>query len=205
MAIQSTQSTRVRAWLFTALLAASVGVNVLQAQRIRELVHRPDDARLVGARVEALEGTTPEGTHITVALGHGRPVLVYHFSTTCRWCEQNWANLAAVARHSAGRYRVLAITTETDVADWVAARTFPFEVLSGVSAETAKRLGLSGTPHTIMVGSDGLVTHEWYGAYVDRIGRQVSDLFDIRLPGLMVAADREPADTASQDGSVDQQ
>jgi len=205
MAMQPIHTTRAGAWIFSALLAVSVGVNVLQAQRIRELVHRPDEARLVGARVETLAGTTPAGAPVTVALGKGRPVLVYHFSTTCLWCEQNWANMDAIARQSEGRYRILAITTETDVADWVAARTLPFEVIAGVSADTTKRLGLSATPHTIMVGSDGLVTHEWYGAYTDRIGRQVADLFGMRLPGLMAPAGDERVETGIGNGSVDQQ
>lgn len=168
-----------------AVLVVSVGVNVLQAQKIRALVGRTSvESTVVGKQVVSFRGVSPEGVPVAVALKGTLPTVLYHFSTACGWCARNWENLEAVADGAAGRYRVLAVTTEKGVQSYLQQRGISVEVVEQIEPGIEHLLNLGGTPKTIAIGSDGVVTHEWLGAYQDRVGRQVEELFGVTLPGV---------------------
>lgn len=171
-----------------SLLVVSVGVNVLQAQKIRTLVGSGRPAvSVVGRSVQSINGASLDGQPVAVTLRGQRPTLIYHFSTSCGWCDRNWANLEAIATAAGGRYQVLAVSREQGVKRYVHQRALSVDVIEQLGAETERQLSLTGTPKTILVGADGIVTHEWVGAYADRVARQIEDLFDVRLPGLTPA------------------
>jgi len=105
------------------LLVLSVGVNVLQARRIWSLIGRPaPESQLLGKRVGSIQGVSLDGQPTTVSLQGSLPTVLYHFSSTCAWCERNWQNLEAVAQAAAGRYQVIAVTTEKGVQSYVQQR-----------------------------------------------------------------------------------
>jgi peroxiredoxin len=170
------------------LLVLSTGVNVAQAQRIRTLVSQ-SGARslLVGKRVRAAEAFSLDGKRVELSFDRGLPTVLYYFSSTCAWCQRNWANVTALSEASGDRYRVVAVSAERNLRPFVAKKGLRLEVLEQLSEETVLALGLGGTPITIVIGADGVVTHEWRGAYSERIGRQIEDLFGVTLPGLLLA------------------
>jgi len=165
------------------LLAASAGVNVLQEARIRALTSG-QAVKNIGRRPAALEGYALTGSPLKISLRTTVPTVIYFFSSACGWCERNWNNIAALDRAAGGRYRVIAVSSERGLREYLESRHVGVDVIEGINENTRRDFGFSGTPHTLVVSSDGLVTHEWRGAYTPRIERQIEDLFDIGLPGL---------------------
>jgi len=166
------------------LLLLSTGVNVLQAQRIHSLVSaNPSVSSVVGRTVKSLTGLSLDGSPVDISLRADRPTVVYFFSSKCKFCDMNWTNIQALASAAMGRFRVVAVSTERGLRGYLAARHVTVEVLEGISDNTRESFGFSGTPHTVVVSFEGLVTHEWRGAYTPRMQRQIEDLFDVALPG----------------------
>ncbi len=168
------------------LLAVSVGINVAQAQLIRKLTDPAPAASLaIGRPLTSLTAVDLAGTRVTRALNDGTPTVLYHFSSTCAWCERNWTNVEALSKSAEGRYRVVAVTMDDDIPRWLSDSATSIEWLRGLEPSEAVALSLGGTPHTLIVGGDGVVTHDWPGAYTKRLARQVEDTFGIVLPGLV--------------------
>jgi hypothetical protein len=88
------------------------------------------------------------------------------------------------------RFRFVAVTAERDVRGFAAARGFGFEILQRIPEEARRAFGFRGTPHTVVVSSQGLITHEWVGAYNKDHRRQIERLFDVPLPGLEAISPR---------------
>lgn len=169
-----------------ALLIISAGVNVLQARRIQSLmVEQASAATVIGQSVAGLDGFSASGAPVHIALRGGLPTVVYFFSPTCSWCERNWANVQALAARALDRYRVLAVTASRGTAAYLRSRGIEVDVLEGISDNMRKDLGLSGTPHTLVISSEGLITHDWRGAYTPRVERQIEELLGVVLPGVL--------------------
>jgi hypothetical protein len=166
------------------LLLISVGLNVLQARRIDDLLDPSPTTGRVGTLAGAVVGRGLDGAPVRIAFDTGQPTLVYYFSTTCRWCERNWRNVQVLADAAQDGYRVIAVTSEPDVAAFVRSRGFAFEVVQDVADETRRRFGFKGTPHAVLISAQGLVSHEWLGAFQGNAARQIENLFGIVLPGL---------------------
>ena len=167
------------------LLALSIGVNVLQANKIHNLVSPSGDkGSLVGTLAMPIEAHDVDGRAVRLTVGAGLPTVLYYFSPSCTWCERNWTNLEALTAGANGRYRVVAVTAARDVKAFVEERHLKVEVLEALPDEALRAYRFSGTPHTVVIDQAGLVTHEWRGAYLDRIAGQIEDLFDLVLPGL---------------------
>jgi hypothetical protein len=163
------------------LLALSTSVNVLQARRIKTLVA---GATAVGRVAPSISGVTIAGDFVNLATNGRTPTVVYYFSTTCTWCERNWPNVKALARESVARFRFVAVTDEPIAVDYLGQRDLKFEVITGISAGTKAGLGLRGTPHTVVISSEGIITHDWPGAYAPRLKARLEDIFQVTLPGL---------------------
>lgn len=168
------------------VLGLSVCVNVLQANKIRSLAANTGvRGTLAGTTAGTVVGASADGQVTTLRLNRGLPTVLYYFSSSCRWCERNWQNVAELSRRAGGRYRVVAVTAEAEMGSFLKDRAPGLEVLEQLSPETVQAFGFRGTPHTVVVGPDGIITHEWRGAYTDRIARQISELFGVVLPGLV--------------------
>ena len=165
------------------VLAGSVGVNVLQARRIQELVDPEPVKQLVGKRLRPLHGVGRGGGLATIGF-EKRPTVIYFFSTTCRWCEQNWENVKALHAFSSDRYRFVAAATEGGLEAFAKARQLDFEILGNLDSASIAEFGRGPTPRTLVVTRDGVVSQEWIGAFMGRTERQVEDLFGVSLPGL---------------------
>ena len=184
--IQWTRSSVVSG-LTAMLLMLSVGVNVMQAKRIKTM----SDARAaavssVGHQVVPLEGFSSEGAPVRRSVARDVPTVLYYFSPTCIWCDRNWDNIRALDRGAKGRYRVLLVTRVRGVRQYLAERGLKLEVVEGVSEATVDAYKLNGTPQTLVASIEGIVTHDWRGAFTPRIERKIEELFGVSLPGIVV-------------------
>jgi hypothetical protein len=164
--VKTSTNTRLRHAVPLTLLLISVGVNVLQAARITSLLEtRTGPVASIGAPAPIVDGLAPGGVPARVAFDDGRPTVLYYFSSACGWCDRNWANVAALAAAGGDRFRLVAVTAERDVQAFADERRLGFEIVQGISDETRRAFGFRGTPHTVVVSSQGLIAHEWLGAY----------------------------------------
>lgn len=173
--------------LTVVLLMLSVGVNVLQARRIKAMVDaNASVASSIGDRVVPLEGFSLQGAPLLKPVARDVPTMLYYFSPTCAWCDRNWDNIKALDRGAQGRYRVILLTRARDVRQYLVERGLNLEVVEGVSESTVQAYKLNGTPQTLVASIEGIVTHEWRGAFTPRIERQIEELFGVSLPGIVV-------------------
>lgn len=182
-------------WGTFALLAASVTVNVVQAHRLRAVITPSAPSTLLGRAVQSIPVVDRDGRAAVVRFDRRVPTILYYFSTSCGWCERNWDNVRRLADQSDGRYRVVGLAAERSLGDVIDRQHLTFEVYGGVSTEAREALGLSGTPRTIVVSAQGLITHDWTGAFSGAVALAVEDVFGLTLPGLRPTA---LAHTASQ-------
>jgi len=170
------------------LLLFSAGLNVLQAQRIRNLLEFKSPSPVLGTRASTIEGFSQAGYKRELVLAGDTPTLLYYFSERCGWCERNWENLRAVSSGANGRYRVVLLTKDRNISNYLTTRGLHgIETIEGIGEGTMRSLGLGATPHTIVVSRDAVITHEWRGAYTARIARQLEGLLGIELPGVSPA------------------
>ncbi len=129
-------------------------------------------------------GVDRSGQTVAVRFDRNVPTVLYYFSPTCGWCERNWDNVRRLAAQADGRYRVVGIAAEEALGEFIDQHGLTFEVVGGVSAEAREALNLNGTPRTVVVSAQGLITHDWTGAFTGAVALEVEDLFGIGLPGL---------------------
>jgi hypothetical protein len=178
------------------LLIVSVSVNVLQANRLRSSAEaRVSIVAHVGRPVAPFAVIDAQRRAVTIQFDRGVPTVLYYFRPACLWCERSWDNVRAIAAHADGRYRVVALASETELGDFRRDHDLPFEVYGGLPARTRNALGFTSTPRTVVVSPQGLISHEWAGVYTGSLERAVEDFFEISLPGL---APQKPINTALQ-------
>jgi hypothetical protein len=177
-----------------SVLALSVGVNLVQAQRVRDLTGRqPVPDAIVGTRLPTIDVTTPEAARITLPFsGDGMSSVIYFYSESCGWCQRNLPSAVALREAVRGRFRFVALTAESASRGGRALPHHALEadVTGAISAATQRALRLGGTPHTIVVSPDGTVLRSWKGAYRGLVERDVQDYFRISLPGVAATPPR---------------
>lgn len=187
----STTWTRsgVASTLTVVLLTLSVGVNVLQARRIKTMVDaKASVSSSIGHQVVPIKGYSPEGVTIQKPVARDVPTLLYYFSPTCVWCNRNWDNIRALDRGAHGRYRVLLMTRARGVREYLKQYGVEIDVVEGISESVVEAYKLNVTPQTLVASIEGIVTHDWRGAFTPRIERQVEELFGVSLPGVVLPA-----------------
>ena len=173
--------------LTVVLLMLSVGVNVLQARRIKAMVEAKASAgSAIGHQVVPVKGFSPEGLSVVRSVAKDVPTVLYYFSPSCIWCTRNWENIRALDRGAHGRYRVLLLTRARDVRDYLRKHGVDIEVVEGIDESVVQAYSLAGTPQTIVASIEGVVTHDWRGAFTPRIERQIEELFGVSLPGVVL-------------------
>lgn len=180
--------TRVLIGSGVLLLLISSAVNVLQAQRIQSLLRTTKaGVSAIGQKASRIIGITTDGQRAIVDFDERRPTVLYYFSPSCGWCERNWANVRALQAAADGRYRLVAVSSDTGLAGYVRQHQLELEVIEGISENVRASYGFYGTPHTVVVDAGGVISHEWRGAFGARIGQQVEELFGLALPGVQTS------------------
>lgn len=174
------------------LLSASLGLNVFLALRLRSTPAYGEGGRGLallkeGASVSPFVGTDVHGLKRHVAFSDvDKPTVIYVFSLECIWCERNLANVRGLASSAASSHRFIGLSLRNHELSRLAAeaRNLGFPVLSEVSPEVVRSMGLGGTPQTIVVSPDGRIIKNWEGAYGSSLQREVEEYFGTSLPGL---------------------
>lgn len=175
--------------LTAGLLMLSVGVNVMQARRLKAIVDANKSVvSSVGHPVVPVRGYSLSGEPVIELVAKDVPTVLYYFSPSCAWCTRNWDNIRALERGANGRYRVLLVTRARDVASYLKEHGLTFDVVEGIGESVVEAYKLSGTPQTLVASIEGIVTHEWRGAFTPRIERQIEELFGVSLPGVVMPA-----------------
>lgn len=119
----------------------------------------------------ALSGETvaEERLHLPLA-SHHRPLLVVFWSSGCKTCAADAADLGALQRGLSDRLQVVGVCTDVDLE---AAQNFkekhalPYESLRDPGKALARRLGVAGMPALVLFAPDGEVVAR---------GRRLSDI-----------------------------
>lgn len=111
-----------------------------------------------------------------------KKVLLY-FRTTCSFCKEQmryWKELVASIDNKT--YRVIALTTETDVniiKNYIKSHAIEnWEVLT-LNANDAEKAKLSATPITVVVDNQGKVEKAWIGMWRENEIKSASEYFAV--------------------------
>jgi peroxiredoxin len=111
--------------------------------------------------------------------------IVYIFSPNCPWCARNLKQIQELEVKRKGSNRFLGISTTADqLPAYVAKHGLSFPVFVAESDAALAAMEFFGTPQTLLVRRDGLVTHNWRGAYTGAVKSGIEQTFSIRLPEL---------------------
>lgn len=169
------------------LLLISATLNVALATALQERKRGVAVGLDPGTELSPLAGVTPEGRDLVIDYSSdSRPTVLYYFSPACAWCERNWPNVRALTTATSDRFRwigVSAATTE-DLAAFTAARRLDLEVITALAPELISEYRLTGTPNTLVVGSDGRLVKGWVGAFQGELAGEIEAFFGTELPGL---------------------
>jgi peroxiredoxin len=181
--------SRTRILLY-GLLAVSLIINTLQFRRILALENDIGERSASGGlragtrvptefRARGRDGLETSIRFDSTAL----PTVLYVFRPTCPWCRRNKDAINALARQTAGRYRILGISLSNDgLAKFAEEHHFQFPVYSDIPPSVVDAMKLGTTPETIVVSPSATVLKDWTGAYAGEQKLLAEDFFSVRLP-----------------------
>jgi hypothetical protein len=163
------------------LIVASMTLNLVQAHQLRTRIRTPSANPHIGLRVPAIDVKTADAKPIRFDYSTPQqPTILYYFNPSCSWCERNWQAVEALERGTRGRYRFVAVTTADR--DRVNDHAFPVATFWAWHEAGRRAYQLGGTPHTLVIGSDGRVVRSWVGAYIRNTRSDLERYFQVRLP-----------------------
>jgi peroxiredoxin len=175
------------------LLFSSATLNVIQAVRSSERTRVHSAALKPGDVAPRFTVRTLDGRPMEIDPAVG-PTVLYYFSPTCRWCDRNLLNLKALMAQTDGRYRFVGLSSSSNVANYLRDRRLVLDTFTSVSPEATSQYDLGGTPHTVVIGAGGRITHVWAGAFAGALQPAVERAFNITLPGLLAAPEDQSRD-----------
>jgi peroxiredoxin len=169
------------------LLLLSVGGNVAQSWRLRCVSvpsGRPDEVVDIGDPVPALELRSASGEVMTLDFsGHGQPTVVYVFSSTCPWCNQNIRSVNELVKGVGDRFRFIGACHGTaDLQGYAARHGISFPIYGEPSQEFRQALGLDAVPVTLVVSAEGRLLKRWPGAYFGPVLTDIQEYFGAEIP-----------------------
>lgn len=180
-----------RTFPLIGVLAASLGLNVVQRAAIQKLESSLDAANSLpqlrdGMAVSALAARDLSGHDVLLGFDDRVSTVFYVFGPSCIWCERNLVSINQLASRPDGRFRFIGITTASrkDVTTYLGTRKVAFPVYADVSPRSAREYRLGITPQTIVVGKGGEVLKVWSGAFTGSVKPEVEAFFSIQLPEL---------------------
>jgi peroxiredoxin len=169
----------------TLLLFASTFVNVLQINTIRRLQHEgAATARglRIGDVVPPLHARTPAGTDVVIDYAAAKATVLYVFSPSCGWCNQNaeaWSKLVRGLDH---RYPTIGLSLDKKgLSDFLAKHAVTFPVYTDIPKDLLRAYKLGDTPHTLVISREGRVMASWSGAYKAPLQHTIEGYFGVHL------------------------
>jgi peroxiredoxin len=173
-----------QSWWAVALIG--VLVSGIVYQRWQDVHPSSPQLVKVGDRVSPVTLETLDKEEIQINWGaDAESTIVYAFTPTCSWCRRNLEAMRTVAAN-AHHYHFIAVSLTGDgVGDYVKANNLKMPVYVATK-KAAMQLGLSATPSTIIIAPNGVVRKFWRGIYRGKVGEEVAQLLNVRLPVVKV-------------------
>lgn len=185
--------------IMLSVLFISGALNFMLARQVKndfKVIHDMKAAKRlgVGTKVPNIAGKSPDGKPIEINFATlGKPTILYVFTPTCGWCKRNFNNMMALHRNVEGRYAFVGVSlTSADVAKYVKQQAIDYQVVDEIPDSVKDSYKLGGTPTTIVVSPDNKVLKIWFGAYDGQLLTEVSNYFEVSLPGLTPRIDETP-------------
>jgi hypothetical protein len=168
------------------VLALSLGFNVYLARKAGLGAHSSFAELKVNSKLPSplplLDG---DGKPVSLTFDDSRPTVIYVLSPLCGWCKKNEANIKALTAAAGSHFKLIGLSTEpTNLKQYIAEGHAPFPVYQVSSKAQMEKLGLGGTPETIVVGPGAKVEKAWRGAYMAENVKEIENFFGVKLPGL---------------------
>lgn len=137
----------------------------------------------VGEKVPPLTLRTPAKKKVLLDWSaDSKSTIVYVFTPTCVWCKRNLEAMRTVA-NSASAYHFIAVSlVEDGVEDYIKANHLSMPVYIAADKASRTKLGVHGTPTTLIISPKGVISQAWPGVYHGKIAEQVENTFKIKLP-----------------------
>lgn len=175
------------------MLALSLGLNVYMLRTGRPpWASSPPALLKIDAQLPAvLPLETADGQPMMLSFASdSRPTVLYVLSPACEWCKKNQANVKTLVAATSNRFRYVGLATvPIGLKEYIDQGSAPFPVYFVKSRAVSRKLGIRGTPDTIVVSPDGKVKEVWEGAYIDPNLKKVEGFFGVKLPGVQEVAD----------------
>jgi peroxiredoxin len=187
----STASRRFQDWAIIALLALSLGLNVYLAAKIRLLPRTAPASLTAGAKAPRLNVEDLNGRKMALEWNEdSRPTILYIFAPTCVWCQKNHDNLKLLVRSQKQAYRIVGLSlTDASVNDYIERYKVEYDAVYVKPHTVDSRQPFQAvTPTTVLISRGGVIEDVWQGAYTGKVGKQIEEKFNIRLPNLAASS-----------------
>src|SRR5262249_6463928 len=162
-------------------LAISGVVNVVLGLKVVALGkgQAPVPKVKLGSHLDPLTGVDPDGTPITIPFdGVDRPTVLLVLRPGCEWCELNMPNWQSLVNTKSSSFRFVALSLSAfDLKNYMKANRLYVPTVFPADDRNPVLGTLTGTPQTIVVGSDGIVKKVWFGAYTAQTKHDVEAYF----------------------------
>lgn len=187
-------------WVLLVLLAVSLTCNVvLGVAAFRGYSNRAGTPTtpavpVPGTTVPPIDVQRHGGSRVVLPFSpQALPVLLYTFQPACHWCERNLDNLKAVLRAASATHRIVLISLDPNVGEYVRQADLDVPVYVEPSAAMRQAYGLGPTPQTLVISPEGKVLKSWVGAYARRTQEDIERYFNVKLPGVKAVVDSSEA------------
>lgn len=172
-------------------LLLSAGLNVVLGVRVSQQRVLMDEGQvekqmMLGRKIEPVDVTDRFGRRSRMDFGSdARPTVLYTFRPGCIWCERNHEAVVALHAQASDKYRFVGLSLSDDgLGEALDRFPLPFEVVSGVESHILESYQLGGTPRTLVIGSNGVIEANFFGAFMGDVGRKVEAKFEVDLPAV---------------------
>lgn len=168
-----------------SLLALSVALNVYLGARVLRPPVQPGEARPKPLERGAIPGpvigrdATGRERAVRFEPGDGR-LLVYAFSSTCKWCAANARHAASLFEQAPGRFRAVALCLDAAGSDCSGVGV-PRQAVLSPSPETRDNYRLAVVPQTVLLSAKGQVERTWNGAYEGSTKAEIEEALEVDL------------------------
>ncbi len=168
------------------MLAVSGALNVLLAMKVRSL-EQPALAApriKVGSHLEDIIGSGPSGAAFTVRFADSQvSTVLLVLRPGCQWCDANMPDWKVLIQEKGQNFRFVAVSlSPIDFGKYMEGSKLNVPGVSPSFGENPTFRGVTATPQTIIVDSDGTVRKIWLGAYTQEIKQDVETYFGTKLP-----------------------
>ncbi len=174
--------------VLSSIINVGLGRKVQTLQRVMQSsANKSSIPAIVGARLTSLDVKNIDGHSMNLTFDQSAtPTFIYVFRTTCGWCAKNLSNIKELDRllRLSGKGQIIGLSLDDQgLKTYVQNAQLPFPIYEDLTSSEVARLGLGGTPQTLVV-SNGTIVHNWKGAYSGSLLNEIQSTLGVKLPCL---------------------